>query len=108
MLNLEATKIIEEGLGTLLPLVYLNTCSPLTTTYFALSPSIPSLPLYALTQLNTLIKLLPSIVIGMLNEPLSANSNPFVSITIVAPFLVIVSPCGFVIVPIVGVFSFEP
>ena len=80
VLNLETDRTIELGVGVVAPLGYLNTCSPLTTTYLASDPSLPSLPLYVFTQLNTLTKLLPSIVIGMLNDPLSASSNLLVVI----------------------------
>ena len=73
------------------------------------APVEPVLPFLDLDQLKDLVKVLPSTVTGILNEPLSAKLVPvFAWIVMIAPFLLKVKPFTVGKVPIVGVILEAP
>ena len=96
-------KGIVSGVGVPVKLLaYLNTCSPVTDTAIASAPLSPLLPCLLQDHENTLLNVLPSIVIGIVNVPLSAlKAVPVDTVKLILEFdgLATVIPFALLIVP---------
>ena len=110
-------KVIVSGVNVVPPSVDLKiTFDAKMSTDFALVPLVPGCPSspfcpsFTFVQLNDFVNDLPSTVIGILKEPLSANVDTFAFALIVirTPLLASVNPVTLGNVPIVGVIGVEP